>query len=189
MTAVLARLQASLSARPLATGLAAVCAVLATLITYLIMSSVDISPIAPGGAVAGDGGDASALATRLDARPIGEFRETVQRPLFISNRKPVERARAAKSQEAAGSASDLRLVGIVKSGKAPGRALIRTADESNGKWITEGETVNGWRLRSVKDRSVVVESAGRSEELRLQVVVRRADEETDAPPEPVLKRR
>ena len=130
------------------------------------------------------------LATPLDAKPVSEFRETVQRPLFNSTRKPVDRPKTARVQgpTETGSHLDMRLVGIVKPGNAPNRALIRDADQTNGKWIAEGETFNGWKLRSVKDRSIIVEAEGRSHELTLQVVVRRSDEQ-DGSPEPATKSR
>jgi hypothetical protein len=184
------RISSTLSARPVAAGLAAACAVLVLLNVYLLAGAVDTSPILPGAQTAGAGEQTDAsLATPLDTKPISEFRETVRRPLFNSTRKPVDRPRTT-SQVATqtGSALDMRLVGIVRSGSAPGRALIRLAEESNGKWIAEGDTYNGWKLRSVKDRSIIVEAEGRSHELTLQVVVRRSDEQ-DGTPEPATKSR
>jgi type II secretory pathway component PulC len=102
----------------------------------------------------------------------------------------VERPKTAKVQGPVETSSpvDLRLVGIVKTGNAPARALIREGDQSTGKWISEGDTFNGWKLRSVKDRSVVVEANGRTHELMLHVVVRRADEQ-DGNPDPAAKPR
>ena len=88
-----------------------------------------------------------------------------------------------------GSHLDLRLVGIVKTGNEPARALIREGDQATGKWISEGDTFNGWKLRSVKDRSVVVEANGRAHELRLQVAVRRTDDQDGGGPDPVAKPR
>jgi hypothetical protein len=174
----------SLSARPVAVALAGVCAVLAFFAVYLLVTSVDISPILPDSPLSGSGEPVGAgLATPLDSKPVTEFRETVQRPLFNSTRRPVDRPKTAKAQGSTESSSlpDMRLVGIVKSGSDPNRALIRAGDQANGKWVAEGETINGWKLRSVKDRSVIVEAEGRSHELTLQVVVRRTDEQDGGP--------
>ena len=187
----MARVAAGLSDRPVAVGLSAVCALLALVCAYLLATSVGTSPILPGAPLGGTGEQTRAgLATPLDAKPVSEFRETVQRPLFNSTRRPVDRPKTARAQgpAEAGSALDMRLVGIVKPGNAPNRALIRSADETNGKWIAEGEAFNGWKLRSVKDRSVIIEAEGRSHELTLQVVVRRPDDQ-DGNADPVTKPR
>jgi type II secretory pathway component PulC len=47
--------------------------------------------------------------------------------------------------------------------------------------VREGEAFNGWTLRSVKDRSVIIEADGRAHELTLQVVVRRTDDQDRQP--------
>lgn len=183
MTAAMLSIPPQLAARPAILGLAAACGVLALINAYLLATSVDITPILPGVQLTGDKEQTDGgLTTPLDSKPIGELRETVRRPLFNSTRKPIDRPKTAKQEVTqAGSALDMRLVGIVKSGTAPGRALIRLANETNGKWITEGEAFSGWKLRSVKDRSVVVEAEGRSHELTLQVVVRRTDDQDGSP--------
>jgi hypothetical protein len=191
MTAAMTRVSAGLSARPVAVSLAAACAVLALVCAYLLATSVDTSPILPGAPLSGAGEQTGAgLTTPLDAKPVSEFRETVQRPLFNSTRKPVDRPKTTqvRAPTETGSHLDMRLVGIVKPGSAPNRALIRAADQANGKWVAEGETFNGWTLRSVKDRSVIIEAEGRSHELTLQAVVRRTDDQ-DSSPDPVFKSR
>ena len=172
----------SLSARPVAVALAGACVVLAFFAVHLLVTSVDTSPILPGAPLSGAGEQAGAgLTTPLDSKAVTEFRETVQRPLFNSTRRPVDRPTTAKAPTESSSLLDMRLVGIVKSGSDPSRALIRAGDQANGKWVAEGETINGWKLRSVKDRSVIVEAEGRSHELTLQVVVRRTDEQDGGP--------
>jgi hypothetical protein len=186
----MARVSAGLSARPVAVGLAGACVILALFTAYQLVSSVDTSPILPGAPLAGAGEQAGAgLVTLLDSKPVGEFREIVQRPIFNSTRRPVDRPKGkAVGPAEAGSPLDLRLVGIVKTGDAPARALIREGDQTTGKWIAEGDTFGGWKLRSVKDRSVIVEGDGRAHELMLQVVVRRTDDQQDGAPEPAAKR-
>jgi hypothetical protein len=186
----MARVSAGLSSRPVALGLAGACAILAFLTIYLLVASVDTAPILPGAPLGGGGEQTGGgLVTPLDGKPVSEFREIVQRPLFNSTRKPVDRPKAkAEGPAEAGSPLDLRLVGIVKSGNGPARALIREGDQATGKWISEGDTFGGWKLRAVKDRSVVVEGDGRTHELTLQVVVRRTDDQ-DGGPDPVAKPR
>jgi hypothetical protein len=108
------------------------------------------------------------LATPLDDKPLIVFEETVQRPLFNADRKLIERHKEVVEAPAPASLNTgMQLVGIVKSAGAPGRALIRFAGEPIGKWVPEGETVNGWHLASVKTSSVVLEGNGQTRELQL----------------------
>jgi len=158
---------------------------LALLNWHLAQSPVDITPIAPEASkVEGPRTHDSALLTPLDKKPIFAFRETVSRPVFVPDRKPVQRDQAP-AKEVAGPGS-MRLVGVMKLGDQPGRALIRMASEPTGKWIVEGEQFDGWKLREVTVRSVIVESGGRSHELTLQSVRQPTDEsrEPEARPQP-----
>jgi len=160
-------------------------AALAWLNWQLVQSPVDITPIAPeAGRVEGPRTPGSALLTPLDKKPMFAFRDTVSRPVFVPDRKPVQRDQAP-AKEAAGPGS-MRLVGVMKLGDRPGRALIRMASEPTGKWIAEGEQFDGWKLREVLVRSVIVESGGRTHELTLQSVRQPADEarELEKRPQP-----
>ena len=166
------------SSRRVVTVLGLAVAALAWWNWQLIQSPVDITPIAPeAGKVEGPRAPGSALLTPLDKKTVFAFRETVSRPVFVPDRKPVQRDQAP-AKEAAGPGS-MRLVGVMKLGDQPGRALIRMASEPTGKWIAEGEQFDGWKLREVLVRSVIVESGGRSHELTLQSVRQPADEARD----------
>ena len=55
----------------------------------------------------------------------------------------------------------------MKAADQPPRALLRSANEPTGKWIAEGAEFNGWKLRKVNERSVILQSGGRSQELKL----------------------
>jgi hypothetical protein len=153
---------------------------LALLSLHLWHTPVDISPLAPPASRAETPRPASAEpATTLDTKTAEQFQETVGRPLFNPNRRPVERKESAAAQPKA-EASDLRLVGVMKAGKEPPRALLRSANEPTGKWIAEGGEFGGWTLRKINDRSVVVQSGGRSQELQL-TLPRRAPSEPPTP--------
>jgi hypothetical protein len=118
------------------------------------------------------------------------FEETVQRPLFHADRKPIERTKEVVEGPApAALNTGMQLVGIVKSGGAPGRALIRFAGEPIGKWVPEGETVNGWHLASVKTSSVVLEGNGQTHELQLPLPARSAGGEGGERPNEAPKRK
>ena len=145
--------------------LAGAVGVLVLLNGYLVQSPVDISPVAPAARrdEAPPAGEKE-LKTALDKKSVDLFQQTVVRPLFDPGRRPVQRDKDALS-EAKVDTSALRLIGIMKPDGAPPRALIRVADEPTGKWIAEGATFDGWTLRKVNARSVIVETGGRAQEL------------------------
>ena len=146
-------------------ALAAAVGVLVLLNWVLIQGQIDVSPVAPAARKdAAPRLDEKRLSTALDKKSAEQFQETVGRPLFNPSRRPVQRDKDALS-EAKVATSELRLIGIMKPDAGPPRALIRAADQPAGKWIAEGATFNGWTLRKVKARSVIVETDGRSQEL------------------------
>jgi len=163
-------------------GLGALVAALAYLNWAFLETGVDVSPFAAPSAPA-----QSRTARTIDlSTPIGQsrvesFAETVNRPLFNRDRRPVVRRTAAA--EPAPDSTDLRLVGVLRRNGEPSRALIRFANEPAGKWIAEGEEVNGWTLRNVSERSVVVETAGRTHELQLNLPQRRSSGDDPGPPD------
>ena len=177
----------------LLTGLMAGIAALSLINWHFYTTSVDVSPLTPEVRPA-DGKQSKdvELATPLDDKPLIVFEETVTRPLFNADRKPIERDKeAAAAPTAAPLNTGMQLVGIVKSAGAPGRALIRFSGEAMGKWVPEGETVNGWHLASVKTSSVVLEGNGQTQELKLPLPARAATGERDGSgnPEPPRRKR
>jgi hypothetical protein len=148
-------------------ALAVAAGVLAWLDFHLLQTPVDISPVAPPMGKAEAGVQQSPQpATALDKKTAEQYPETVGRPLFNPTRRPVQRvepvARAPKVEPA-----KLRLVGVMKADEGPPRALIRFADEPTGRWISEGGEYHGWTLTKVNEGSVIVEAAGRTQELML----------------------
>lgn len=161
--------------------------VLAFLLWRQVGSTIDVSPLAPGAAPQVDARARSAeLATALDKKPAAGFRETVERPLFHPTRRPVERAAPAPA-ETQGDPGGMRLVGVSAVGGQK-RALIRITGDAQGRWIAEGEALDGWKLKSVKDRSVIIESAGRSHELTLSMPRRAPEEQGNAEPDNAAQR-
>ena len=190
----MARAQRGGSARALVlTLLLGALAILGLVNWHLYSTQVDISPLAPA-ARPSEGKEAKDidLATPLDDKPLIVFEETVQRPLFTADRKPIERNKeAAEAPTPAALQTGMQLVGIIKSAGAPGRALIRFAGEPMGKWVPEGETVNGWHLAAVKTASVVLEGNGQTQELKLPLPARTTTGERDGGgnPEPPRRKR
>lgn len=163
----------------LVVALGVIVSALAMLNWHVAYAPVDISPIVPDvGRVEDPPKKSGALLTSLDKKPLLQFRETVNRPLFTPDRKPVQRNRPETKETAAGL-GDMRLIGVMKLDSGPGRALIRLTKDTTGKWIAEGEQFDGWKLRQVTAGSVIVEAGGRSHELVLQS----GRQPTDDPPE------
>lgn len=143
---------------------------------YLFQSPVDISPIdLAKGSTSTLVPPSLRLATPLDDKPATQFHEAVNRPLFNPSRRQIKRDAVAADSVAA-QPSEFQLVGVMKSSGSGARALIRVAGAQAGKWIAEGEQFNGWTLRTVGERSVMVEAGGRSHELTLGAPRRQPDE-------------
>jgi hypothetical protein len=162
--------------RPGIAALAGAIVLLGLINLHLLRSPVDISPIAPPpGKSDVPRADISQPGTALDKKAAEQFQETVGRPLFNPDRRPVERKETAEAGPNA-APSDLRLVGVMKAADQPPRALLRSSNAPTGKWIAEGGEFQGWKLRRVNERSVVLQSGARSQELKLDTPRRSPDE-------------
>ena len=138
-------------------------------------STPDISPISatnPGAvATPAVGGQDEALAPVT--RSATEFPQTKDRPLFTANRRPVDRTpkaieEVAKRPQAALIPLDqFQLVGIMRTGSAQARVLIRNKTDGQGAWIGVGERFRGWQLREIAGDITVLEANGQRGELQL----------------------
>ena len=177
------------SARTLkVTALVGAIAVLSLLDWHLYTTALDIAPLAPDTrAAASNEAKEVDLSTPLDDKPLIGFEETVQRPLFNADRKPIVRNKEVAAAAPQPLSTGMQLVGIVKSDATPGRALIRFPGEPVGKWVPEGETINGWHVTSVKTVSIVLEGNGQTHELKLQSLTNAEREKTETANEPRRK--
>jgi hypothetical protein len=101
---------------------------------------------------------------RFSLPPIENFAAVTARPLFIQDRRPV----AESASGSVGPWSSLTLAGIVI---APGsrEALIRHGTPATVVHLREGQTVDGWTLRSILSDRVVLSNGAERHELRLFV--------------------
>jgi hypothetical protein len=106
------------------------------------------------------------------AKHLPDFPQTTMRPIFTSDRRPVERkikvpdAGSSKGARTADVApKQLQLVGVIQGEKA--QALIRSSAGTQGTWMSVGEDIDGWRLREVADNMAVIETGGRRYQLYL----------------------
>ena len=171
-----------LETAPVIVLLLGIVAVLGALNWQMLSSSVDISPLAPArGDTEVPPPSSIDLATPLDKKTATQFGQMVDRPLFNPSRKPVKRdVPAAIGPDT--HPGELKLIGMMKAGDRPPRALIRSANARSGKWITEGEEFEGWTLRKIGVRSVTVESGGQSHELALAQSRRTVEDGSNSEP-------
>jgi hypothetical protein len=163
--------------RPVVGALFGIVAVLAALNWHIFQSTVEISPIAPPhDQVEVPLSSSIDLVTPLDGKAAAQFGQMVERPLFNPNRKPIKREIPVGTGRDT-NPGDLKLIGVMKVGDQPSRALIRSASTQTGKWLAEGEEFDGWTLLKVGARSVTVGSAGQLHELALAAPRREADDE------------
>lgn len=107
-----------------------------------------------------------------DEKPIAQFSATIARPLFHASRRPLEVPVVAPpealkvARAPAPDAEGLKLVGVMQVGSTK-RALIRTAEEPQGRWVAVGDTIAGWKLTAVGDGAVKLEASGYLHELKL----------------------
>jgi hypothetical protein len=102
----------------------------------------------------------------IDPLPLSDFEEIVRRPVFSASRSPFV-VPTERAQTLAGLRSpDLRLAGVaIDTNKK--RALLRTTQQPQGRWVEQGDSIEGWLLQSVREDAVIVASGQQTHELRL----------------------
>ncbi len=89
--------------------------------------------------------------------PIELFADIDARPLFSSQRKPLQDMTQANG--AAAATSDFTLVGVIMGG-ARAVALLRSKSTSATLSAAVGDLVNGWRVTRIDATAVTLHSAG-----------------------------
>jgi hypothetical protein len=95
-------------------------------------------------------------------RPLSDFAETLRRPLFTASRSPAAPSRAEPSQPPL----DIRLTGIAIDAVKK-QVLLQTPHHPEGQWFEEGQSIDGWLLRSVHSDAAILASGQQTRELRL----------------------
>lgn len=106
------------------------------------------------------------------AKPLADFRATLERPLFEPTRRPRPvaldaAASSAGASEPAPSTEGLRIVGIMAGRGAAARALVRSAGQPVAIWVENGATIDGWKVAAIGERTVTLEGRGVRHELDL----------------------
>lgn len=114
-----------------------------------------------------DGTVTAVPATSFETPPIDRFEEILRRPLFAASRRPPDLAAAQPVSEPPAPAPaaepsappNFRLSGVMIRKKSS-RALIVPADGSASAWLAVGESIEGWKVRSITTSSVRLEGGG-----------------------------
>ena len=140
----------------------------------LAFGSVDTAPIAAPPPIASFGTSGES-AVRSDTRKsLAEYRATLERPLFVKERRPPRASEPTPVEKPAETADEpanpvnLRLTGILDAASGGRRALIVSPDEPFGKWLIEGAEIDGWRLVSIERRSVQITGGGKLKQLDMR---------------------
>jgi hypothetical protein len=110
-----------------------------------------------------------ALDPAPTSRTLSDFDEIVRRPVFNASRRPFVVPEPTVRETAAPAPlppPDMRLIGVAIDGSKK-RALLRNGKQPNGHWVQEGESIEGWQVRSVRSDAVIVASGQQAHELRL----------------------
>jgi hypothetical protein len=127
---------------------------IAALLGLALWPWVRWATVAPGHA---PGAAAAAPHTLPTLPPLEQLRETTDRPLFASGRRPAPGARAVAAP------LGLRLEGVMAIG-AQRRAIIKRADGTTAR-VVEGDTVGEWTVRRIEPDRVVLAAGARTLEL------------------------
>ncbi len=155
---------------------------LATLVWQLLTVPVDVSPLQSVGSTttpwkiaAGDDTEPTTSGT------IGDYPQTSRRPLFFADRrppqpkkepvakvthkpKPVQKPKPVVVKKLP---DGIKLIGIVKGDKNSRRALVRLSKSDTGKWIEEGQVLDGWRIVKIDRLSITLATSRQREKLSL----------------------
>lgn len=120
------------------------------------------------------------LSVPLKNLTLSDLAETLARPLFMANRRPAPRrddtsASAAPPVDTATPAlqaspaqqTNLRLIGMISDGSKGQRALLQSESGPSTNWVTVGAEFAGWRLTSIEEDGVTIESPGARSVLKL----------------------
>jgi general secretion pathway protein N len=126
---------------------------------------------AAAGAAPAQSAAAHTLAAPYQNRELSEYEETVRRPVFTASRRPYAPPAPAPPPPAAAPEperlpAELRLLGVLIDADRR-QVLLRTKQQPAGRWLKEGDSIEGWQLRSILADGAVLANRARSHELRL----------------------
>lgn len=128
------------------------------------------------------GDDLSAAGTRLpqiETPNRDRFMEISRRPLFNSSRRPVA-PDDGPTDQAPASLSSVQLKGITITPTGKKAFLSNDKKEANYLVVTEGDNVNGWTVKAIREDSIVLSSGEGTVTIELKSSVQ---QEPEKPPQ------
>jgi hypothetical protein len=102
---------------------------------------------------------------KLDAKSAGVIRLSI--PYKAEPDTPANAGLSLPKGEGTKSGDPILLVGIIHSSNGVAQALLRAGNGSDGKWLSVGDTIKGWRIKEIAARGAVVETEGETMQLEL----------------------
>ncbi len=146
---------------------------------WLRTHAVDSSPLHADGQTATwqpDLDDGQEIVFR--ARPLGDFSQTLSRPLFEPERRPFvpkapepvadDEPTAPQPPAPEIPREKLRIVGV-KIFKGTRQALIVSENDKTGQWVSKGDSIGGWKVVTVQAGSAIVAAGSQRQTLTLYV--------------------
>ena len=153
---------------PLTTVLGFVCALLLAILVSELLFPPSPSVVSPEASRTPQ----SPLPVKKDdfsLSPLSQFQAIVERPLFLQSRRPIPgattEASPTASKETRLNQYSLSAVVIVPDKRL---ALLRSTTDKKIHKIEEGQDLQGWKLKEIKDESALFQQVNESQELRLQ---------------------
>ncbi len=155
---------------PLITALGLACTVLlAILVVELLVSPAPSAIPAPPSTLPHP--PSSVKKDDFSLPPLSHYQEIVERPLFLQSRRPVPQASGETSPLGPKEAhlNQYALTAVI-IGPDKRLALIRSTADKGKKALRleEGQDLQGWRLKEIKDESAIFQQVNQQQELRLQ---------------------
>ena len=158
-----------------AVGLAALAGVNVWLLTIVFADATGEGPLP----VAAPAWEAKLSAPARDdaaARPINTYRETLAHPVFFKSREPYVPPRPAPAPAPAVVAKPppapvivdpgFTVAGIIIS-EGVRKAYIHGKTDPHGSWVSEGESLTGWKVQAIDAGGVKLQQQDHTIELQL----------------------
>ena len=105
---------------------------------------------------------------KMAQRPMDDYLDMVERPLFIEGRKPLSDSEEGNNTVSVGSIKDLVLIGIYSAKQQLFALFSKQGREKNYLKIKQGDDVAGWLLKEIQSDKVVLEKNGKQQTLMLR---------------------
>jgi hypothetical protein len=142
----------------------------------IILAGATVDDPAPVAAPAWDAKLSSSGRDDAAAKPISAYRQTLAQPVFFKTREPYvapppRPAQApvpvvAKPPQPPVADPGFTVAGII-IGQGVRKAYIHTKSDQQGNWVSEGESLTGWKVQAIDAAGVRLQQQDRTLELEL----------------------